>query len=586
MKRKYLDYIKKTGFTLLCAGLCLQMLSVTNNPVSAENLQIKSENVLDFSPEIFSQEGYAAAYSKMDGTDGVTGGGVLAEESDDYFKVSDAKEFLTALTVVKASGRPSVIELTGDVNLGCNEVEEFAKYKSVIKAYGAQPLTHPTLLKTGTSVLKIEDISNLTLFSANGSAIKHANITMNNVSNIIIRNIKFDELWEWDEDTKGEYDRNDWDYMTLDKNCDGVWIDHCTFYKAYDGIVDVKNPAPETNVTISWCEFLPGSEGDAFFEEMMAELVANSDKYPTYKALQEKGMTGEQIHMYCYGQKKTHLFGHSDNSTAAAGIRATLANNYYKDSMDRMPRLRYGYSHVYNCVMDSQELLDVKNTIADSALASEIVSNGASSTCEGYVLLENCYINGITNAMNSGNGKSPSGYINAVNSSYYINGEAAELAPKCNTSGDTRVLITDAAEFVEKLPYQEYRLYEAESLYSTVVPYAGAGRLDCSEKFWMMTDYEGVKVADIESTDRKTSTIEVGVGGDTEGSAIGTTDTETTDIIPLVIGSVALLALAVMCRRLGAAQTENQGEIHAENPTENQAENQVEMQTETPAETK
>ena len=234
-------------------------------------------------------------------------------------------------------------------------------------------------------------------------------------------------------------------------------------------------------------------------------------------------MSGEQIYMYCYGQKKTHLFGHSDNSTAAAGIRATLANNYYKNSMDRMPRLRYGYSHVYNCVMDSQELLDAKNSIKDSGLASEIVLNGASSTCEGYVLLENCYISGIKKALNSGNGKSPSGYINAVNSAYYIDGQAVELAPKCNTSGDTRVLITDAAEFVSQLPYKEYQLYDAQGLYSSVVPFAGAGKLKLTGIFWMMTDYEGVTAEDLEALPDETegeSEVETGmealVDGETE----------------------------------------------------------------------
>lgn len=543
--------IKRVAVFLLALG-------ITIGGIGAEELSahatIPPEGLFPF-----SQEGYASSYMRQSDAPGVykvegevltnpessgaalgvTGGGVQEEGDDTYFKVASAEEFLSALTVVKSSAVPSVIELTADINLGCNEVEDFTKYKSVVKAYSAQPLTHPTLLKTGTSVLKIEDISNLTIFSSNGSAIKHANITMNNVDNIIIRNIKFDELWEWDEETQGEYDRNDWDYMTLDKNCDGVWIDHCTFYKAYDGIVDVKNPAPETNVTISWCEFLPGSEDNVFFDEMMEELRANPDKYPTYKALQEKGMTEEQIYMYCYGQKKTHLFGHSDNSTAAAGIRATLANNYYKNSMDRMPRLRYGYSHVYNCVMDSQELLDAKNSIADSSLASEIVSNGASSTCEGYVLLENCYISGITKALNSGNGKSPSGYINAVNSAYYIDGQAAELSPKCNTSGDTRVLITDAAEFVSQLPYEDYRLYAAESLYSTVVPCAGAGKLDYAGIFWMMTDYEGVAAEDLEVV---AEGLEIADSGDTVvigGLVI---------VAAVVVVVVALLAILIIFR--------------------------------------
>lgn len=456
----------------------------------------------------YALEGYAQAY-------GVTGGGLLKPESKNYYKVSTAEEFLTALTAIKTSGSKSVIELTADINLGCNEISNFDSYSKVIKAYTAQPLTHPTLIDTGVSVLMFDGFANVTIFSSNGSSIKHANITMKNSSNIIIRNIKFDELWEWDEETDGNYDRNDWDYMTIDSACNGIWIDHCTFYKAYDGVIDVKNPSPEANVTISWCEFLPGSEDDIFFDVMMNELSQNVDKYPYYQHLLDEGMTESQIRGYAYGQKKTHLFGQSDTATNAAGIKVTLANNYYYNSMDRMPRLRYGYTHVYNCIMDAQELRDTRKSIANETIAQKIVSNGASSTCGAHVLLENCYINGIENALNSGNGSSPSGYINAVNSLYYLDGVKTTLEPKCNSTGDTRVLVTDAEEFVSALPYSDYTLYAADKLDSYVKPYTGAGKLELTVLQWEKARYNDTKKDDdgdesssesiSESTTEKTS---------------------------------------------------------------------------------
>lgn len=432
--------------------------------------------------KMYDMEGYSEAY-------GVSGGGLLKENSENYYKVASANEFLDALIASKEAGKNSVIELTADINLGCNEVENFDSYSAVIKAYSAQPLTHPTLIESGVSQLTFNNVYNLTIFSANGSSIKHANITMKNSENIIIRNIKFDELWEWDEATAGDYDRNDWDYMTIDQSCNGVWIDHCTFYKAYDGIVDVKNPSPIANVTISWCEFLPGSENNVFFDVMMDDIFANPSKYPTYQHMVEEGMNNDQVYMYAYGQKKTHLLGQSDESVNAVGIRVTLANNYYKDSMDRMPRLRYGKSHVYNCIMDAQDLLDVRMSIANEDIAKKIVSNGAASTCEAEVLLENCYINGIQNALNSGNGSSPSGYINAINSLYYMNGVATKLEPKCNTTGDTRVLVTDATAFKEALPYSDYVLYDAEDLDGIVKYYAGAGKLELTTLQWEKTSY-------------------------------------------------------------------------------------------------
>lgn len=129
-------------------------------------------------------------------------------------------------------------------------------------------------------------------------------------------------------------------------------------------------------------------------------------------------------------QKKTHLLGQSDTDTSAKNITATFANNYYKNSMDRMPRLRYGTAHVYNCIMDAQDLrdmrLDIENTVG-STLAQKIVSNGASSNCGAHMLLENCYMSGMTNVLISGNGESSAGYINAVNTIYKLDNKAADL---------------------------------------------------------------------------------------------------------------------------------------------------------------
>lgn len=435
----------------------------------------------------YDMEGYATVY-------GVTGGGLLKETNDNYYKVATAEEFLNALLQSKKTGKDSVIELTADINLGSNEVENYASYSDIIKPYTAQALTHPTLIKSGVSILQFNNIYNLTIFSSNGSSIKHANITMKNSENIIIRNIKFDELWEWDETTKGDYDRNDWDYMTIDQTSNGVWIDHCTFYKAYDGIVDIKNPSPTANVTISWCEFLPGSENDTFFNEMMNLMASNPSAYPYYKSLLDSGMSEEQIWWYAYGQKKTHLLGQADDAYSAAGIRLTLANNYYKNSMDRMPRLRYGVSHVYNCIMDAQDLLNARNSITNEEAAKHIVSNGAASTCGGQVLLENCYISGIENALNSGNGSSPSGYINAINSVYYMNGKATKLAPKVNTTKEGEpLLITDPDQFKASLPYSEYTLYDADSLKSIIVPYVGAGKMNLTTLQWEKTSYNAQK---------------------------------------------------------------------------------------------
>ena len=435
----------------------------------------------------YNVEGYAASA-------GVTGGGNLLEESKNYYKAGSAEEFLDAIKSVKASGRASVIELTADIALGDKEVEGYSEYKSFITAHKNYPITHPDLISSGVSMLKLAGMSNLTIYSKNGAKITHTCIDITGSDNIIIRNIKFDELWEWDDETSGGYDRNDWDYMTIEKGSSNIWIDHCTFYKAYDGVIDIKTPSAYSNITISWCEFLPASDGGTFFDNMMNAMKANPDRYAYYKHLLESGMTHEQICNYAYGQKKTHLLGQSDEDTSSKNITVTFANNYYKDSMDRMPRLRFGTAHVYNCIMDAQNLrnyrLDIEKT-AGSEYAQKIVSNGASSNCGAHMLLENCYMSGITNVLISGNGSSAAGYINAFNSIYMLDGKQADLKVTLNTDKAGEVaLVQDREEFKNALPYSDYVLYAADSLSTEVQPYTGAGKLkDLTTLQWERTSY-------------------------------------------------------------------------------------------------
>ncbi len=452
----------------------------------------------------YSQEGFASSY----GTNGVTGGGLLKKGvSENYYEVNTADAFLKALEKIKSSGEKSVIEITADIGLGSKEVTVGNYKNNIIKENAETPLCHPTLKTTGVSDLTLDGFRDLTIFSSNGSSILHTNIILKRSKNIIFRNIKFDELWEWDEGgtdsngktcKPGDYDRNDWDYLCIDQDCDGIWIDHCTFYKAYDGVVDIKNPASDgkQRVTISWCEFLPASEikdgKPEFFDRQMTELESNKSSYSYYNQLRTtEGFQLEQVRMYAYGQKKTHLFGQGDEATNAIGIRVTLANNHYNNSMDRMPRLRYGKVHEYNCIMDATEIYAAKKEMNGT---SHIVSNGASSTCGGEILLENCYIKDIKNALNSGNGSSPIGYIKAINSKYSFEGKETDVInPTNNTSHvndkDKEPLITDDTAFKEALPYSGYTTYNASSLDTAVKPNAGAGKLTLSEVQWEKTSY-------------------------------------------------------------------------------------------------
>nr|WP_304218152.1 pectinesterase family protein [Fredinandcohnia onubensis] len=433
----------------------------------------------------FELEGYAQAQ-------GVTGGGLLLETSTNYYKVSSAEEFLNALFTIKSNGKASVIELTKDIGLGSIEIGDVMKdYSGIIKPANHQPLLHPTLLEAGVSTIDIDGMSNLTIFSQNGAKLNHVTFNIANSSNIIIRNLVFDELWEWDEFSKGDYDRNDWDYITVQEGSTGIWIDHSTFYKAYDGIIDVKKAGNSntTDVTISWSEFLPGSEG-SFFDVMMEKLETNPEQYPYYnELLTTHGMTKEQIREYSFGQKKLHLVGASDTEENTSNLRVTLANNFYKNSMDRIPRLRGGYGHVYNTIIDSSELYELRKSLADEAVAEKIVSNGAISTLGASVLVENSTISGVMRPLLSGNGSSPAGYIDAVNSLYTLDDVKEELSVIDYTGSG---LTLNVSEFRNSLPYNDYQLYEVDSLYTLVYPYVGAGKIQMTPVQWEKVVYNDV----------------------------------------------------------------------------------------------
>lgn len=465
------------------------------------------DKTINLNKGFVSSEYNASKYSKYEGNDsglakynaegfaasaGVTGGGLLKETNSNYYKVKDADEFLDAITAIKnKKGVPSVIELTADINLGYNEITDVTKYPSNVLAKHNDALINPILMKSGVSKVYIQDISNLTIFSAKGYSIKHAAIDIKQSSNIMIRNIKFDELWEWDEQTSGDYDVNDWDYMTIENASTGIWIDHCTFYKSYDGVIDMKTDMQhdtEMDITVSWCEFLPGSEDNIFFNEMMDYLDKNVDDCPYYKSLLDAGMSKSQIWWYAYGQKKTHLLGQSDEASTNENLKVTFANNYYYNSMDRMPRVRFGTAHVYNCMISSQELANARASITNENAAKHIVSNGASSTCGAHVLMENSVIDGVTNALNSGNGSSPAGYINAINTDYFLNGIKAKLEVTNNNTQKDGALIQDADEFISGLPYN-YITYDSNALETLMVPYAGAEKMKFTTLQWEKSSY-------------------------------------------------------------------------------------------------
>ena len=114
---------------------------------------------------------------------------------------------------------------------------------------------------------------------------------------------------------RDNYDRNDWDFITLGNGgaVSNVWVDHCTFTKSYDGILDTK--AGCSAITISWCKYT-GDDGatntNSWVWQQINSLESNKTSYPMYNFLRTRGFSTTNIVTIMQGHDKTHLAGQND----------------------------------------------------------------------------------------------------------------------------------------------------------------------------------------------------------------------------------------------------------------------------------
>jgi pectate lyase len=294
---------------------------------------------------------------------GTTGGGVIPETDAAYRKCATPLEFVTAIRDSnKKAGAVKVIEITADLDLGWNEIDAATRAlaSTPIRCH-TPPKLHPTLIASGVSLLDIAAKSGLTVFSTHGTKIKHVTLNIKKTSNIIIRNLKFDEMWEWDETTKGDYDSNDWDFMVMSNGgaVSNVWIDHCTFTKAYDGIADIKKGTQ--HVTFSWCRYV-GDDGatnpKSHVRLQIAALEADRNVHRFYDFLRTHGFSEDDIVRISQGHDKGHLMGATGKAPENSLLSATFHHQWFQNVWDRcVPRLRGGQVHNYNILVDDSTAL-------------------------------------------------------------------------------------------------------------------------------------------------------------------------------------------------------------------------------------
>jgi pectate lyase len=494
---------------IVVLGLVIAALVAAVDPVSA----IQPGPVYDLT-------GFAAQ-----GTS-VTGGGVISETDPGYRKVSTPFEFAEALYMANKNKGVKVIEVMNDLDLGWNEVgAEVREMASTPFSSAIAPKLHPVLKETGVSSITINPKNGgLTIFSANGSTIRHGSLNIKATKNIIIRNLKFDELWEWDEESKGKYDKNNWDFITLGVGggtVDHVWVDHCTFTKAYDGIVDTKGGA--SNITYSWNKYA-GDDGatnpNSFVRQQINDLEANKAAHPMYNFLRTHGFAVEDIVEVMQGPNKLHAIGELSLDPVNVNSTVTFHHQWYINAWDRLPRLAGGMVHSYNTYAEATGALearrlrdDIAETLspADQNTLNNTYSfkppiNGSISTENGSMLVENSvYID--TNYPLRNNQTDPSnpvytGKIKAEDTIYVYHEENGETT---YVRGDSTDPGSPLGPFQAPIipfswntpdgerPYPAPFMHDPadlEAIVTSATAGAGAGAIQWDKINWLKTAYE------------------------------------------------------------------------------------------------
>ncbi|MBI5769025.1 MAG: hypothetical protein HZA93_14620 [Verrucomicrobia bacterium] len=355
------------------------------------------------------------------GTPTLTGGGTPtmpynpATRTGNFWIVDDAVLATTTPAQLQAafsSDQPLVVEINTMIDLS-----RFGRPNN-----GSTAIAHPDLFTAGRTsgtvgILAIG--SNKTLYSAYGNGgFRRGSLTVDGKSNIALRNLKFRELWEWDDATAGAYDRNGWDYIALQSSSSGatvtsrahhLWIDHCDFEKAYDGTVDIVHGTDL--VTVSWCKIGGAISGESvrWLRRQLDYLEANRASFPYYNSLRATRSMAEIFAKESFQQKSNLVGNGTDANTRAHDLgylNVTFHHNWYLNVDQRMPRLRFGNAHVFNLIAESGAGRGVFG----------LVLSGVAATSGAAVRVEDSHFEGLRLAVNNQIGIEPLGFITVLRS--------------------------------------------------------------------------------------------------------------------------------------------------------------------------
>lgn len=275
--------------------------------------------------------------------------------------------------------------------------------------------------------IDVKEVSNITLVGTDDFVMDQLGFFLVRSNNIIIRNINFRQ-------PKAD---NGADAVSM-QECDGVWVDHCTFtslnqtHDYEDGSTDITHATK--NVTVSWCHYI--------------------------------------------NTQKSCLAGHSNNESGDKAITATFHHNWFDHSSSRHPRVRYGTVHVYNNLYDANTTYGVGSAYGAKVLVeynyfdglklpTDIctypakdgnVSNLQGSVAGYLYAAENVYVNRPSTPANKDMPDNPYPLINVQYTAF---------------NGSTITPLT----YEDFKPSYEYTVTAAEDVPSVVKAGAGHGKL-------------------------------------------------------------------------------------------------------------
>jgi pectate lyase len=275
-------------------------------------------------------------------TTGTTGGS--AADAAHVFVVSDRAGLVAAIN--KTDPAPKIILVRGTIDanvddagnpLSCADYQTdgytldgyLAAYDPAVWGRTAEPSgpledARVASQKKQAARVQVKLSPNTTIFGLPGARLLGMNLLLNNVDNVIVRNVTFEDAsdcfpqWDPTDTAVGNWN-SEYDNVSL-TGATHAWFDHDSFtdgrspdsaaptffdrpFQQHDGELDITKAADL--VTVEWSRF------------------ADHDK--------------------------TNLIGSSDSATTDRGhLRVTMHHNLYANVAERGPRVRFGQVDVYN----------------------------------------------------------------------------------------------------------------------------------------------------------------------------------------------------------------------------------------------